>query len=427
MEATDISNQIDHLFRQESGKMVAVLVSIFGPKNIEMAEDVVQNTLLKALEIWKYKGIPEQPKAWLYRVAKNNALDIIKRENRSELFDASEPRYQLLHSGYTLSSTMDDFWEEGRIKDEFLSMMFASCHPDISTENQVTFILKTLCGFSTKEIAKAFLTSEDVISKRIYRTKEYFRANEIRPSIPANEEIDERLNAVISTIYLMFNEGYSSTHSDNLIRKDLIVQALYLAKALLDNDRTNYSEVQALMALMCFHTARIEGRIDRNGVLVLLADQDRNTWNKELIEAGKGYLFQSGKGNRISTYHFEALIAYEHCIAKTYATTNWKAILDHYEQLLTFKFDPVIYFNKCLVYIELEGPEKALAELKKIAQNKHIKNYYLYYSALGDVYARMGNSDLATKNFKKAYQLTKSKSEKAFLKQKIEQKLSSVS
>lgn len=419
MEEAILKNQIDHLFRQESGKMVAVLVGIFGSKNLEIAEDVVQNTLIKALEIWKFKGIPEHPEAWLYRVAKNNALDIIKRENRSELFDINDPQSQLLNSGYTLSSTINDYWEEGRIKDEFLSMMFACCHPDITLDNQVTFILKSLCGFSTREIAKAFLTSEEVISKRIYRTKEYFRKNEMRPKLPDANELKYRLSAVTSAIYLMFNEGYNSTHSDDLIRKDLIAQALFLTKSLLDSDKTNFPEVYALMALMCFHAARLDGRIDEKGELVLLAEQDRSTWNRELINAGTSYLFQAGKGDRISTYHFEAFIALEHCQAEDYVHTNWNAILNHYENLLALKFDPVVHLNKCLVHLELEGPSKALSELKKIENNKYIKNYYLFYSAMGEIYTRLGKNEKANENYEMALRLTKSKKEKTFLRQKL--------
>ena len=419
MEETMICDQVDHLFRQESGKMVAVLVGIFGPKHLEMAEDVVQNTLIKALEVWKFKGVPEHPKAWLYRVAKNNALDIIKRESRNEFFDAAEPESQLLHSGYTRSSVMNDFWEEGRIQDEFLSMMFACCHPDISVENQITFTLKTLCGFSTREIAKAFLTSEEVISKRIYRTKEHFRKHNMRPKIPELDELEQRLAAVSSIIYLIFNEGYSSTHSDELIRKDLIGQALFLTRSLLDNERTNYPEINALMALMCFHTARLEGRLNKDGELIVLSKQDRSTWDQELINEGRRYLFQAGKGERISTYHFEALIAYEHCNAPTYDSTDWTAIYRHYETLLALKFDPVVYLNQCLVYLELEGPEKALKALKKIENNKYIKKYYLYYSALGEINTRMGNHTAAKENYNKALKLTKSNKEKTFLKQKL--------
>ena len=331
---TKLNSNIDHLFRQESGKMVAVLVNIFGTEHLELAEDVVQNTLLKAFEVWKYKGLPDNPQAWLYRVAKNNAIDIIRREKRNTSFDFSDPEHQLLTSEYTLATTINDFWEEESIKDDFLAMIFASCHPDISSENQVTFILKTLGGFSTKEIAKAFLTTEDIISKRIYRTKEYFRKHNIRPKIPKNEELESRLAAVMSVIYLMFNEGYHSIDPKNLIRQDLISQALYLGKTLLENDRTNFSEVSALMALMCFHASRSDSRLSAEGEIILLKDQDRTKWNSELIDAGRNYLLTSKQDHRISMYHFEALISLEHCRASTYEETKWATILTYYEQML---------------------------------------------------------------------------------------------
>ncbi len=420
MSNTSTSTIVDHLFRQESGKMVSVLVKMFGPKHLELAEDVVQNTLIKALELWKYNGPPENPRAWLYRVAKNNALDIIRRENRSQLLDLSDPEQQLLNSEYTLSSTLDQIWQEDRIKDEFLSMMFACCHPEISTENQITFILKTLCGFSTKEVAKAFLTSEDVISKRLYRTKEYFRKYNSKLELPSKQQIKKRVNAVSTAIYLLFNEGYHSTHSEDLIRKDLIAQALYLCKVLLDYKYTNLPEINALMSLMCFHTARSESRVSEEGEIVLLADQNREEWNQELINAGRNYLFESGSGDHISHFHFEALIAYEHCIAKKYEDTNWLAIWNYYEQLLAFKFDPIVYFNQCMVTLELKGAKAALQALKKLEDNKLMKSYSLYYSGKGEILLRLGKKKEAEQMWLKAKSKTKSKQEKVFLEKKLQ-------
>jgi len=276
-QLNDIDKTLNHLFRQESGKMVSVLVKIFGSENFEMAEDVVQDSLVKALETWKFKGMPENPRAWLYRTAKNKAIDILRRNKHSNRIDFSAPEKQLLVSEYTLANTMDNFWTEDEIKDNFLGMMYACCHPDLSSENQITFILKTLCGFSTKEVANSFLTSEDTISKRVYRTKEFFRKNKLRPEIPGGEQLESRTKVVLNAIYLMFNEGYSSTHSEKLIRKDLISHALYLCKCLVDNPQTERSEGYALMALMCLHAARSDARVDSNGHLVLLSKQDRST------------------------------------------------------------------------------------------------------------------------------------------------------
>lgn len=414
-----IDETINHLFRQESGKMVSVLVKIFGTENIEMAEDVVQDALVSALETWKYRGTPNNPRAWLYRVAKNKAIDVIRKNKHSKAIDFSDPERKLLTSEYSLSATMNNYWKEDHIKDDFLAMMFACCHPEISQENQVTFILKSLCGFSTREVAKSFLTSEDTISKRIYRTKEFFRANKIRPEIPDEAEIDSRTDAVLSSIYLMFNEGYSSTHSDDLVRKDLISQALHLCKMLLSSERTRTPDANALMALMCFHAARSEGRTTPDGELVPLSRQDRSTWNQELINLGNSYLYKSGLGTTMSSYHFEAAIAYQHCIAKNYRDTNWKAILGYYDMMLTISNDPVVQLNRCLVLMELEGPQKALEAIKELEDVKVLKKYYLYHAGLGAIYKQMRQNVKAAEAFKEASKLTQSNREKKFLEAQI--------
>ncbi|WP_103070341.1 RNA polymerase sigma factor [Aquimarina sediminis] len=415
-----IDHTLNHLFRQESGKMVSVLIKIFGTENIELAEDVVQDALIKALETWKYRGIPDNPRAWLYRTAKNRAIDVIRRNKYSQVIDFSDPEKQLLTSGYTLASTMDNYWQEQHIKDDFLGMMYACCHPDISQENQITFILKSLCGFSTKEVARSFLCSEDTISKRLYRTKEYFRKHKIRPEIPALGKISSRTLTVLSAIYLMFNEGYNSTHADQLIRKDLITQAMLLCRSLLSVERTQLPEVYALMALMCFHTARIESRLTEEGELILLAKQDRARWNKELIQSGEHYLNQAAFGNVLTTYHLEAAIAYQHCSAKKYEDTNWEEILECYELLLKIANDPVVFLNRCLVILELKGPEEASKALEKVKDNKLMDKYYIYHATLGEIQQRLGKTDKAIACYKKAIQLTQSKQEKRLLNDKID-------
>ncbi|WP_299437581.1 sigma-70 family RNA polymerase sigma factor [uncultured Aquimarina sp.] len=420
MESRDhIDTTLNHLFRQESGKMVAVLIKIFGTENIEMAEDVVQDALVSALETWKFRGIPDNPKAWLYRTARNKAIDIIRRKKHSKTIDFSDPERKLLTSEYTLASTMDNFWKEQHIQDDFLGMMYACCHPDISSENQITFILKSLCGFSTKEVARSFLTSEDTISKRLYRTKEYFRKHKIRPRIPFPEDINTKTKVVLSAIYLMFNEGYNATHDDQLIRKDLLSQALWLCKSLLDNERTQLPEVYALMALMLFHTARIDSRISDQGELILLSDQDRNLWNKELIAKGSNYLNQSAFGESLSTYHLEAAIAYQHCTASSYATTNWKEILNYYDLLLTIDNDPIVFLNRSLVILELNGPEEVLKTIQKIKNHKIMSTYYLYHAILGEIHERLMLPNKAVEYYQQAIELTQSKLEQSLLRKKI--------
>ncbi|MBL7911969.1 MAG: sigma-70 family RNA polymerase sigma factor [Bacteroidia bacterium] len=417
-DSLQIESTVNHLFRHQSGKMVAVLTRIFGAHNLELAEDVVQETLISALEQWKIKGLPQNPEAWLFIVAKNKALNLIKKQRNQVLFGDDETKV-LLNSGYTVETTFNQLADDSLIKDDQLRMMFACCHPQISEENQITLILKTLCGFSTAEIAKAFLTSEDTISKRLYRTKEFFRENKIEFVIPNVEEIKARTSAVLNAIYLLFNEGYNSTHSEDLIRKDLLEEAVIICKLLTENDHTQLPEVNALMALMCLHAARSDSRLSREGEIILLPDQDRTKWNRALIEEGSKYFNIAASGETISSYHLEAAIAFEHCTAQSFETTNWKLILNYYELLCEIAPSPISELNKVVAVLQAQGPAKALNELNGIKEKNKLASYYLYYSLLGEIYARQYKLKEAKEEFEKALGLTRSDPEKRMLKNKI--------
>lgn len=400
--------------------MVAVLAKIFGTENFEMAEDVVQDALISAMETWKYKGLPDNPTAWLYRTAKNKAIDLIRRKKHSRTIDFTDPERQLLTSEYTMGTTMNNYWQEAEIKDDFLGMMFACCHPEISTENQITFILKSLCGFSTKEVAKAFLSPEDTISKRLYRTKEFFRKHKIKPHIPSSKDLNSKMSAVLSAIYLIFNEGYNSTHNETLIREDLISQSMMLCKSLLEHEKTRLPECYALMALICFHAARTDSRLSPEGELILLEHQDRSLWNKELIQYGQAYLRKASSGQVISIFHLEAAISYEHCVAKTYQDTNWRNILGYYDAILTQNNDPIVALNRCSVVLRIEGPAAALEAIGEIKNDQVLDKYYLYHATIGTIYQEMGMNAQAIDAFQKALSLTQSKAEKKHLVRKIE-------
>jgi RNA polymerase sigma factor (sigma-70 family) len=409
----------DHLFRNESKKMVSVLTKIFGIENLETAEDVVQDTLLQAMNVWKLKGIPDNPSAWLFRVAKNKAIDVIRKNKHSVQFDFSDNEKILLTSEYTLTATMENFWKEEFIKDDLLRMMFACCHPEISKENQITLILKTLCGFSTAEIAKAFLTNEDTVSKRLYRTKEFFRQHKIKLVMPSENEIKNRIDSVLNTIYLLFNEGYNSTNSEELIRKDVIAEAMMLCKLLTENNHTQQPEIFALMALMCFHSSRSDSRLTAEGEIILLPMQDRKKWNTRLIDEGNEYMNKAAFGDVVSAYHIEAAIAYEHCSTKFFKDTNWKKILEYYEWLCNISPSPINELNKTVAVMELYGAEKALNELQSINDKKKLETYYLYHSLLGEIYSRIHNFSAAKQHFETAIQLTHSETERKMLKNKI--------
>lgn len=415
----NIHKLTDDLFRHESGKIVAVLTKIFGTENLDLSEDVVQDTFISAMQVWALKGIPDNPSGWLFRVAKNKAIDVLRKNKFSKQIDFNDPERILLQSEYTINSVVEKLWQETEIEDDLLRMMFACCHQEISIENQITLMLKTLCGFSTGEIAKAFLTSEDTISKRLYRTKNFFKDKKIRPQIPDADLLKSKTEAVLRTIYLLFNEGYSATHTDELVRKDLIDQAIYLCRLLTENKHTQIPEVFAALALMCFHAARINSRTSISGDIILLPQQDRSRWDLQLIAQGNDYLNKAAFGDHISSYHAEAAIAYEHCIAKTFEQTNWENILSYYNLLATINPNSVVMLNRLTVILQLYGATETLREIENSVYKADWEMNYLYYGLLGDVYANIAPLQ-AKEYYKIAVDMTLSDKEKKLLIRKIE-------
>lgn len=418
-EFPNIDKLTDHLFRNEAKKMVSVLTNIFGAENMETAEDVVQTTFMEAMNVWKLKGIPDNPSAWLFRVAKNKAIDVIRRNKHTVQFDFSDRDHILLTSGYTLAATMENRWSEELIRDDMLRMMFICCHPGVSAEGQITLILKTLCNFSTAEIAKAFLTSEETITKRLYRTKEFFRENRVKLEIPSVAEIGHRVDVVLNAVYLLFNEGYNSSQAEALIRRDLMEEAMMLCRLLAENSHTQLPEVFALMALMCFHMARSNSRLTTEGAIILLPMQDRTKWDQALIDQGNDYMNRAAFGKEVSAYHLEAAIAFEHCIAESFESTNWKRILELYEWLCRMVPSPVSELNRAVVIMQVHGPQQALTAVENISDSKKLASFYLYNGLLGEIHSRLGHHAEAKKYFETAMEQTKSDAEKKVLANKI--------
>jgi RNA polymerase sigma factor (sigma-70 family) len=413
-----ITKLSDDLFRHESGKIVAVLTRIFGTENLDLSEDVVQETFISALQVWALKGVPDNPSGWLFRAAKNKAIDVLRRNKFSRQIDFSDPEKVLLRSEYTLTTLMEKLWREDEIQDDLLRMMFACCHPDISEESQITLMLKTLCGFSTSEIAKAFLTTEDTVSKRLYRTKNFFREKKIRPQFPEPSQLSSRIASVLKAIYLIFNEGYNATHTEEFIRKDLLDQAMYLCRLLAENPHTQLPEVFAAMALMCFHASRIDSRVDEEGGIILLAGQDRRQWNRELIEQGNALLNKAAFGDTISSYHVEAAIACEHCMAASIEETNWQNILKYYDLLVALQPSSVVMLHRLMVVCKVAGVAKTLEEIEHSPFRKEWEKNYLYFALLGDIYAATENRK-AKEYYETAFAMTQSEAEKKLLLKKI--------
>jgi RNA polymerase sigma factor (sigma-70 family) len=411
-----ISELVDHLFRHESGKMVSVLSRLLGLQNIETAQDIVQDTLLQAMNTWSFGGVPVNPPAWLYRVARNKAIDFLRREKR---FREISPRYScLLQSEYSLSTFVSQLFLENEIEDSQLRMVFACCHPAIPEDSQIAFVLKTLCGLSVNEIAKAYLTNEETIAKRIYRAREKIKQEAIQLEVPLGKELPCRLDVVLKSLYLLFNEGYNSSQPDMLIRDDLCAEALRLCYLLSEHPVTNLSRTRALMAILCFQSSRLEARLDDKGRIILLQNQDRTKWNRELISRGFHYLNTATDTMEVTKYHFEAAIASIHAASLSFEQTDWKSIYHLYDAYYKLEPGPIVALNKAIASAYAISRENALKELLQI---RGLEQYYLYYASAGEMYFELDKKPEAKKYFEKALNLTSSLSEQQLLQDRINQ------
>lgn len=411
---SSVHQTVDHLFRHESGKMVAVLSNLLGLQNLPVAQDIVQDTLLQALRTWPYSGLPEKPAAWLYRAAKNRAIDYLRRK---KVFLHIEPQLRsLLQSDYTLASTVEQFFEEGEIEDSQLRMIFACCHPSIPADAQLALALKTLCGLSVAEIAQAFLKDEETIAKRIYRARERLRTQNLRLDLPAPHLLPQRLDAVLHCLYLLFNEGYHSSHPDQLIREDLCEEAMRLAFLLTQKKLTNTPKTNAVLALFCFQASRLKARLDEEGNVILLKYQDRSKWYQPLIRQGC-YFLEAATKEETSLYHLEAAIAYLHATAASFEATHWKAIHYLYEEL--YRGHPTVFvaFNKAIAASYAVSKQKGLEELKRL---EGLDKYPLYHTAIGENLFEQGRKAEAIGHFQKALLLIPSGSGQRLLQSKIE-------
>jgi RNA polymerase sigma-70 factor (ECF subfamily) len=377
----------------------------------------VQDTLLKAFNAWKINGLPQNPSAWLFTAARNKAIDVLRQQKRHNEF--SKNLTPLLQSEYSLVPTVQEMVNTKYIDDDQLRMMFVCCHPSLSAEAQVSLILRTLCGFSVTEIAKAFVTGYDTIEKRLTRARQSFRENNVQFELPQTTELDNRLDNVLLAIYLLFNEGYNSTQHENLIRKDLISEAMQLCEMTLRSSFVDPSKTHALLSLICFTASRNESRLDANGDISILKNQDRTKWNRALIDKGIYHLEASATGNNINKYQFEAGIAYEHARAKSYGETNWHNILRCYDMLCKFFPSPVVELNRAIVIGEISGPAEAIKAIESITNLAFLKKYYLLPATLGELHLQLYHYEKADQYFAAAIQLTQSASEKKLLQQKM--------
>lgn len=412
----DLSSLLDHLFRHESGKMVAILTRIFGLEHLTLAEDVVQEALARALQTWPFYGVPSNPSAWLMRTSRNLALDVVRRE---KVF--RDKQAEIIHLMDRPSLSPDAaVVTEHEIADDRLRMMFVCCHPVIPPEAQIALALNTLCGFSVAEISRAFLSSEAAIAKRLTRAKQKIRDEQITFDIPVGEELARRLDVVLEALYLLFNEGYKATSGEKLVREDVCEEAIRLACLLVEHAIGNQPKTHALLALMLLNAARIPARVDGDGNLLRLQEQDRQSWDQTLIARGMFHFAQSATGEEISRYHLEAGIAACHIAAVDYDSTDWRQILALYDGLVTFDGSPIIALNRAVAVANFHGPAAGIAAVEAIRNRAQLDSYYLFYAVLGDFEARQSNFPAAAAYFRQALELTQLKSEQLFLAKRIQ-------
>ncbi len=411
----EVNQLVDHLFRHQAGRIVATLTKILCVAHLDLAEDVVQETLLKALRHWPFHGVPQNPTGWILQTAKNSAIDVLRRE---AIFRGKEEqiRSQLEQD---LSFADENEANDSVFKSDQLRMMFACCHPSLAREAQVALTLKTLSGFSVPEIARAFLAEETTIAQRLVRAKRKLREEMAALQAPEDRELRERLEAVLEVLYLLFNEGYNAHAGEDLIRQDLCFEALRLTELLAAPPPGNRPKVHALLALMWFQASRLMGRVDEEDNLLLLGEQDRAKWDQSMIQRGFYHLEHAGHGEELTGYHLEAAIASCHALAPSYAETNWPLILSYYDQLVAMNHSPVVALNRAVALAMVEGPELGMRALEKISHLPPMKSYYLFPATLAEFFVQMKDFEKAANYYQQALELVGTEPERKFLVKKM--------
>jgi RNA polymerase sigma factor (sigma-70 family) len=403
---------IPHLFRTEYRKIIAVLCKRFGFVEIETAEDIASDTFMLAAQTWSLKGIPPNPVGWLYTVAKNKAKNFL---NRQATFTSKVAPATAAAENSAITPGYEIDLSPQNINDSQLQMMFAICHPAIAPEAQIGLSLRILCGFGIEEIADAFLTNKETINKRLFRAKEKLREENIPIELPGIAEIDGRLHSVLSTIYLLFSEGYYSISNNKTLRKELCFEAMRLCHMLVENKQTNKPPVNALLSLMCFHASRFEARINEEGGLVLYDEQDTSLWDADLISKGSYFLNCSATGNQLSKYHLEAAIAFW-STQKDDTHEKWETVLQLYNRLLRIEYAPIAALNRTFALSKANGKQEAIIEAEKL----QLTSNHFYYTLLGELYTGIDNVK-ARLHFEKALSLAKTSTDKITIQKKVDQ------
>jgi predicted RNA polymerase sigma factor len=416
----NVDQLVDHLFRQEFGRMVSRLARILGAPRLAMAEDAVQYAMLQALQLWPYQGVPEYPQAWLAKVAYHRALDVLKNERRLRFYDDEKEvalRNQL--DALQTTATVEPLRFSQEVADERLSLIFVCCHPALPRAASVALTLQVVCGFGVAEIARAFLSTETAITQRLVRAKRMIRDEALRCEVPDPEQLDERLGAVLEVLYLLFTEGYAATAGDQLVKDDLCAEAIRLAESLTENSATSQPECHALLALMLFQAARLPARTDALGDLLLLEEQDRSLWDRSRILLGLVHLEQAARGDKLSAYHLQAEIAAVHSTTEHFTLTNWENILALYDLLREKQPTPVVLINRAIAVAQVEGPAAGLYALKAIPVDSQMERYPFLHAAEGAFHRRLGHGSEAQICFQRALEFAHTEPQRRFLLRKL--------
>jgi len=413
-----LSKLVDHLFRSRAGQMVSYLTRLLGSEHLDLAEEVVQESLLKALQVWPHTGIPDNPSGWLFRVARNAAVDAIRHRS---YISGEELHADELAGHHPDPASLTEIELDERLRDDELQMVLMCCHPGLSRDARVALSLKTVGGFSTREIARAFLSEETAVAQRLVRAKRQLREQGIGFEMPRGMGLEARLDSALEVLYLMFNEGYGAQSGEDLVRHDLCREALRLGQ-LLAGSSVATPTVNALVALMAFQAARLPARVDAGGELVLLEDQDRSLWDQALVGLGFQHFDRCAEGAHVSAYHVQAAIAATHARARSAAAaTDWPTILHLYDQLMEIGPSPVVALNRAVAVAKVSGVEAALSALRPLAEDRSLRNYYLLPAVQGHLLLESGDREAAAHYFRQALSLPCSDPEKRFLQRKLKE------
>ena len=413
---------VDHLFRHQFGRMIATLTRIFGPRHIDLAEDVAQEALVKALQQWPYRGVPENPLAWLIQVAKNRALDLLRRE--ASLREKSEEIVRAFAAQEEFANRRIEIERGGEsipeLFDDALCMIFMACHPAIPRESRIALTLKTVGGFGVSEIARAFLAKEPTIAQRLVRAKRLIRDKGLTFELPGEAEMATRLDSVLEVLYLIFNEGYAAHAGENLVRAALAQEAIRLCSLLVRHRAANRPKCHALLALMMFHAARLPARMSEGGELTLLSNQDRSMWDKRMIYLAYKHLAAAAEGDEFTEYHLQAAIAACHAAASSYELTDWAEIVRLYDLLVAINPSPVVALNRAVAVAKWKGPEEGILAITEISRHPALQHYYLLPATLGELWSEIGDEKKAADFYRQALNHPCSEPERRLLSKRLE-------